>query len=78
MVTDARECELMDKATKALETAGIPTMPRDEASVFLTSVITLAFTLLRTFENDEYMRGWVDSALDDLQKPPAVEIRRPS
>ncbi len=78
MVTEAREIELTDKAIEALEAAGVPTMPRDEASTFLTIVMTTAFSLLRTVESDKYLRGWLAGARDDLDKPPAFEIRKPS
>ena len=78
MVTEARENELMDKAVDLLEAAGVPTMAREEASTFLTGVMTTAFMLLRTTESDEYLRGWLAGARADLDKPAAVLIRKPS
>lgn len=78
MVTDAREQELMNKVVQALEAAGVPTMSRDEAGAYLTSVMTSAYALLRTVESDEYVRGWLESAHDDLVNPPTFEIRKPS
>ncbi|WP_213761753.1 hypothetical protein [Caballeronia sp. dw_19] len=78
MVTEARENELMDKAVDLLEAAGVPTMAREEASAFLTGVMTTAFMLLRTVAGDEYLRGWLAGASGDLCKPAVVEIRKPS
>lgn len=78
MVSEAKEQELMNKAVQALEVAGVPTMPRDEAAAYLTGVMTSAYALLRTVAGDAYIRGWLDSALDDLANPPVVEIRKPS
>lgn len=78
MVTEARENELMDRAVDLMEAAGVPTMPREEANAFLTGVMTTAFMLLRTVASDEYLRGWLEGARDDLDKPPAVLIRKPS
>jgi hypothetical protein len=78
MISEAREQELMNKAVQALEAAGVPTMPRDEAGAYLTSVMTSAYALLRSDEGDEYVRGWLQSAHDDLINPPAFEIRKPS
>lgn len=76
MVTEDREIELMDRAAAALKTAGVPTMPRDEQAVFLSSMMTLAFMLLRTVENDEAAREWLESAFADLANPPVIEIRK--
>ena len=78
MVTEAREQELMNKAVQALEAGGIATMPRAEASAYLTGVMTLAFELLRDVETEKYIRGWLDSAIADLAKRPTFHIRRPS
>lgn len=78
MVTEAREQELMNKAVQAIEAAGIATMTRAEASAYLTSVMTLAYELLRDVETEKYVRGWPDSAIVDLSKRPIFHIRRPS
>jgi len=78
MLTPAREEELMAKALQAFEGAGIATMPRGEASAYLTGVMTLAFELLRDVETEKYIRGWLDSAIADLAKRPTFHIRRPS
>lgn len=78
MLTAAREQELMKKALHAFEGAGIATMTRAEASAYLTSVMHSAYALLRTVEDDSFVRGWLDAAIADLANPAPVRIRRPS
>jgi hypothetical protein len=78
MLTEARQERLMADAFDLLERGGIATMEREEASIYLGSVMQLAFELLRTVEDDEFMRGWLDSARDSLSAPPAVQLRMPS
>jgi hypothetical protein len=47
-----------------------------EKSEALTMLMMTGYNLLRTTEGDEFVRGWLDSALADLAaNPPAVALR---
>ena len=49
-----------------------------EKSDALGVLMISAYNLLRTTEGDEFVRGWLQSALADVAKnPPVVEFRLP-
>jgi hypothetical protein len=49
-----------------------------EKSDALGTLMIAAYNLLRTTEGDEFVRGWLESALADVaNNPPACELRMP-
>ena len=51
---------------------------KEEKSDALGAVLITTYNLLRTTEGDEFMRGWLESALADvMSNPPACELRMP-
>ena len=49
-----------------------------EKSDALGTLMLAAYNLLRTTEGDEFVRGWLESALADIAaNPPACEFRVP-
>jgi hypothetical protein len=77
-LTEQAEEAMTNKALDAFSAAGIATMTKRQASVYLTAAMQAAFSLLRTVEGDEFLQGWLASAVADLDIPPTFALRRPS
>lgn len=77
-LTEQEEEVLTRKALEAFGAAGIATMTKQQASVYLGAAMHAAFSLLRTVEDDAFLLGWLAEARADLNKPPAFVLRRPS
>lgn len=74
-MNDARDQEI---ARLTLEAVGalLRTLPtREEKSTALSYLLMAAYKPLRTIEGDEFVRGWLESALTEVQTmPPDVEL----
>ena len=57
---------------------GLSTMTRDEQEAYLATATQAAYQLLRGVVGDEWVRGWLESALADLSAPAPIQMRRPS
>ncbi|MBR8084591.1 hypothetical protein C6V04_04825 [Burkholderia multivorans] len=58
---------------------GIATMTDSEKVTYLSASLLSAYQLLRSVVGDEWVKGWLESALYDVKNNPcAVEIRKPS
>ncbi|MDN7970641.1 hypothetical protein QZM91_24125 [Burkholderia multivorans] len=58
---------------------GIATMTVSEKVTYLSASLLSAYQLLRSVVGDEWVKGWLESALYDVKNNPcAVEIRKPS
>jgi hypothetical protein len=70
-MNDARDQEI---ARMTIEAVGaLPT--REEKSAALSYLLMAAYKPLRTIEGDEFVRGWLESALAEVQAmPPDVEM----
>ncbi|MBU9398121.1 hypothetical protein KTE13_00015 [Burkholderia multivorans] len=57
---------------------GIATMTDAEKVTYLSASLLSAYQLLRSVVGDEWVKGWLESALYDVENNPcAVEIRKP-
>lgn len=65
-------------AIESFGNAGIATMSRATRIEFLTSAFALACGLLRGAAGDSYVRGMLDSAIDDLSSSPDIVFREPN
>lgn len=74
-MNDARDQEI---ARLTIEAVGalLHTLPtREEKSAALSYLLMAAYKPLRTLEGDEFVRGWLESALAEVQSiPPDVEL----
>ncbi|ABC34251.1 putative gp44 [Burkholderia thailandensis E264] len=58
---------------------GIATMTDSEKVTYLSASLLSAYQLLRSVAGDEWVKGWLESALHDVMTTPCpVEIRKPS
>lgn len=53
-------------------------MPPQMARNYLEMLGHAATKYMRAKFGDEYLRGWLDSALAELDQPPMIVLRRPS
>jgi len=74
-MNDARDQEI---ARLTLEAVGalLRTLPtREEKSTALSYLLMAAYKPLRAVEGDDFVRGWLESALLEVQSmPPDVEL----
>jgi hypothetical protein len=75
-MTDAEEARLAQLAIDAITKNGIATMTREQRTVYLTALGQAAHQLLRSNEGDGYVRGWLETALDDLKRPAFLAFRK--
>jgi hypothetical protein len=72
----ADELRLMRKALEILSDDSVAAMSRDERTVYLSSMITAAYQIMRRVEGDEFVRDFLQSALDTLDRPrPRAALR---
>lgn len=58
---------------------GIATMTDSEKVTYLSASLLSAYQLLRSVAGDEWVKGWLESALHDVMTTQCpVEIRKPS
>ncbi len=58
---------------------GIAMMTDSEKVAYLSASFLSAYQLLRSVSGDEWVKGWLESALHDVMTTPClVEIRKPS
>lgn len=78
-MVDPREKEMVERAMSIIGSSGFAVMSRKEQSQFLSAVLLVAYDLMRTIEDDGFVRGWLEMALADLPtSQPALNVRRPS
>lgn len=64
---------MMDEALKAV--AIIPRLNPQERGPYLSALMLISYKLLRTAEGDEFVLGWLQAALQDVQtQAPDVAI----
>jgi hypothetical protein len=67
------EKDMMIEAMKAV--AILPHLTNDDRSSYLSALLMISYKLLRTLEGDEFVLGWLQSALQEVQtEPPDVQI----
>lgn len=75
-MTKAEEERLAKLALDAITKSGVATMTREQRTVYLTALGQAAHQLLRANEGDGYVRGWLETALDDLNRPAFLAFRK--
>lgn len=57
--------------------AQVQGMKPDDAREYLEMLGCAAVHFMRARFGEEYVRGWLDHALSDLDRPPLMELRKP-
>ena len=57
---------------------GLTTMCQEHQEAYLATAAQAAYQLLRGVAGDQWVRGWLESALADLASPAPIQLRRPS
>lgn len=52
-------------------------LPADQRRDYLEMLGQAATKYMRAFGGDDYVRGWLEAALAELDQPPMFELRRP-
>jgi hypothetical protein len=64
---------MAQEAIKAV--AILPHLKPEERSSYLSALLMISYKLLRTVEGDEFVRGWLESAMHEVQtEAPDVKI----
>lgn len=64
---------MVQEALKAM--AILPRLKQEERSSYLSALLMISYKLLRTVEGDEFVRGWLESAMHEVQtEAPDVKI----
>ncbi|WP_236078654.1 hypothetical protein [Paraburkholderia domus] len=77
-ISNAEEERLAKLVLGNFERDGIATMTAAQRVAYLSSTTLSAYQLLRTAAGDEWVRGWLRAALDDLKSPAPFVFRNPS
>lgn len=74
-MNDARDQEIARLTIEAVGALLRNLANREEKSAALSYLLMAAYKPLRTLEGDEFVRGWLESALAEVQSnPPDVEL----
>jgi hypothetical protein len=65
----------LKEAIAAVQAAA--TMPPDMARNYLEMLGHAATKYMRAMFGEEYTRGWLDSAIAELNQPPMFKLRKP-
>lgn len=77
-MTDARDQEIARLTLDAVGALLRSLKTREEQGAALGYLLMAAYKPLRTIEGDEFVRGWLESALQEVQTtPPDVELAYP-
>jgi len=77
-MTDDIDRRMANLVLNGFQRDGIAMMSRAEAESYLSTACQAAYQLLRNVAGDEWVRGWLESALADLSVPAPIQMRRPS
>ena len=70
---NATDSAMVQEALKAV--AILPHLKPEERSSYLSALLMISYKLLRTAEGDEFVRGWLESAMHEVQtEAPDVKI----
>jgi hypothetical protein len=72
------EDKIMTKVLDTLHHQGIASMSHAERAAYLSAVMHVSYQLMRSVEGDEFVRGFLESALADLNRPAPIGLRLPS
>lgn len=62
---NATDSAMVQEALKAV--AILPHLKPEERSSYLSALLMISYKLLRTAEGDEFVRGWLESAMHEVQ-----------
>lgn len=75
----AQEREQVDMILASFQRDGIATKTDAEKIDYLSAGLLVSYQLLRGLVGDEWVKGWLESALADVESSsPHVMIRKPS
>lgn len=75
----AEDTRQMNMILASFQRDGIATKTAAEKISYLSAGLLVSYQLLRGLVGDEWVKGWLESALADVQANPAmVELRKPS
>lgn len=75
----AEDSRQMNMVLSSFQRDGIATKTDAEKISYLSANLLVSYQLLRGLVDDEWVRGWLESALADVKMNPAmVSIRKPS
>jgi len=75
----AQEREQVDMILASFQRDGIATKTEAEKIDYLSAGLLVSYQLLRGIVGDEWVKGWLESALADVESgSPHVMIRKPS
>lgn len=70
---NSTDSAMVQEALKAV--AILPHLNPEERSSYLSALLMISYKLLRTAVGDEFVRGWLESALHEVQtEAPDVKI----
>lgn len=70
---NSTDSAMVQEALKAV--AILPHLKPEERSSYLSALLMISYKLLRTTAGDEFVRGWLESALHEVQtEAPDVKI----
>lgn len=73
------DAEMVDRAMSAIGSSGFAVMTKKQQSAFLSGMLLVSYDLLRTIEDDNFVRGWLEAALAGLpEEGPILQVRKPS
>lgn len=67
----------IDQVIQLFNDAGIATMSKEQRSSFFSGLMLASYQLMRSTEGDEFVRGFFESALEELANPAPVEFVAP-
>jgi hypothetical protein len=72
---DSEVTDGMKAAMAALDR--VMELPEDQRRDYLEMLGHAATIYMRLIGGEDYVRGWLNAALADLDKPPTITLRRP-
>ena len=72
---DSEVTDGMKAAMAALDR--VMELPEDQHRDYLEMLGYAATVYMRLIGGEDYVRGWLNAALADLDKPPTITLRRP-
>lgn len=75
----AEDTRQMNLILASFERDGLATKTEAEKISYLSAGLLVSYQLLRGLVGDEWVKGWLETALADVKtNPPMVELRKPS
>jgi len=73
------DAEMVDRAMSVIGSSGFAVMTKQQQSAFLSGMLLVSYDLLRSIEDDNFVRGWLEAALAGLPEEGLfLQVRKPS